>query len=171
VKRNTSNTSNTRASRAISEKTVNRGRHEYQCSVCSHGERKEIEEAFVNWLAPGRIAKRYGVSRDAIYRHAHALSLMELRQRNVRAALEKIIERACEVKANAAAVVSAVSAYARINSRGELIERTQSVNLNQLFNQMTVAELEAYAKTGALPEWIERTLAAIGSEGREEVRH
>ena len=163
--------SKTKARRVMSEKTVSRGRHEYQCSVCSHAERKEIEEAFVNWFAPGRIAKRYGVSRDAIYRHAHALSLMELRRRNVRAALEKIIEHACDVKTNAAAVVSAVSAYARINLRGELVERTQSVNLNQLFNKMTAAELEAYAKTGALPEWFERTLAATGIEGRDEVRH
>lgn len=154
---------------AIGEKTVNRGRHEHQCSVCSHDKRQEIEEAFVNWLAPGRIAKKYGISRDAIYRHAHALKLMEVRRRNVRAALEKIIERACDVKTNAAAVVSAVSAYARLNSRGELVERTQSVNLNQLFNKMTAAELEAYAQTGALPEWFERTLAATGSEGREEV--
>lgn len=135
--------SKTKARQVISEKIVSRGRHEYQCSVCAHAERKESEEAFVNWFAPGRIAKRYGVSRDAIYRHAHALNLMELRRRNVRAALEKIIEHACDVKTNAAAVVSAVSAYARINSRGELVERTQSVNLNQLFNKMTAAELEA----------------------------
>jgi hypothetical protein len=37
----------------------------------------------------------------------------------VRAALERIIEIAGEVEVNAAGVVSAVSAYARINNRGE----------------------------------------------------
>jgi hypothetical protein len=48
----------------------------------------------------------------SVYRHAHALGLFPKRQRNVRAALEKIIEHAGEVEVNASAVVSAMSAYA-----------------------------------------------------------
>jgi hypothetical protein len=63
-----------------------------------------------------------------------------------------------------ARLVAAVTAYARINSRGELIERTQTVNLNQLFNRMTKAELDNYAKTGALPDWFEETLSATGAD-------
>jgi hypothetical protein len=35
-----------------------------------------------------------------------------------------------QLEVNAAAVVSAVTAYARINARGELIERTETINLN-----------------------------------------
>ena len=139
-------------------------RHEQRCSVCLHADRVEIDADFVNWTGPGRIAKKYHISRDALYRHAHATNLMERRQRNVRQALEKIIERADAVKANASAVVAAVTAYARINSRGKLIERTQTVNLNQLFNRMTKAELEDYAKTGALPEWFELSLSATGAD-------
>jgi hypothetical protein len=165
MKRNARKTNGKHPQR-ISEKTVSRGRHEYQCSVCSHAKRAEIEEAFVGWVGPARIAKKYGVSRDAIYRHAHAFSLMEPRRRNVRAALEKIIERACEVKVNAAAVVSAITAYARINARGELVERTHSVNLNQLFKRMSAAELEAYAKDGVLPEWFEATVGATHTDSR-----
>ena len=74
--------------------------------------RAEIEEDFLNWVGPGRIARRYRISRDAIYRHAHAVRLMERRQRNIRAALERIIEHADKVKPNASAVVSAATAYA-----------------------------------------------------------
>jgi hypothetical protein len=55
----------------------------------------------------------YAVSRDSIYRHAHALGLMEKRRRNVRAALEKIIEKAGDVEVSATAVVSAVAAYCK----------------------------------------------------------
>jgi hypothetical protein len=77
-----------------------------------------------------KLAAEYLISRDAIYRHAHALGLMEKRRRNLRAALEKIIEEAGEVKVNAAAVVSAVSALARINSQGQWVERTETVSLN-----------------------------------------
>ena len=107
------------------ENPVSRGRHEYQCRICAHIQRADIEEAFVNWVSSARIAKQYDVSRDAIYRHAHALGLMGQRRRNIRAALERIIEKAGEVQVNATAVVSAASAYARINSRGEWVERTE----------------------------------------------
>jgi hypothetical protein len=55
------------------------------------------------------MGKQYGLSRDSIYRHAHALGLMDKRRRNVRAALEKIIEKAGDVEVSATAVVSAVS--------------------------------------------------------------
>jgi len=48
-----------------------------------------------------KLAAEYLISRDAIYRHAHALGLMEKRRRNLRAALEKIIEEAGEVEVNA----------------------------------------------------------------------
>ena len=73
----------------------------------------------MNWAGANRIATAYGVSRDGVYQHAHALDLFRKRQRNIRAALEKIIEKAGEVDVNAAAVVSAVAASARINGRGE----------------------------------------------------
>jgi hypothetical protein len=139
-------------------------RHDQRCSVCLHADRVEIDADFVNWTGPGRIAKKYHISRDALYRHAHATNLMERRQRNVRQALEKIIEYADQVKPNAAAVIAAAAAYSRLNSRGELIERTQTVNLNQLFNRMTKAELDNYAKTGALPDWFEETLSATGAD-------
>jgi hypothetical protein len=62
---------------------ANKGRHEYHCKICAHAERQDIEEAFINWTSPGRIAKQYGFSRDSVYRHAHALGLMERRRRNV----------------------------------------------------------------------------------------
>src|SRR5262249_17581079 len=43
-------------------------------------------EAFVNWGKPSRLATKYSLSRDSIYRHAHALGLIDKRRRNVRAA-------------------------------------------------------------------------------------
>jgi hypothetical protein len=57
-------------------------RHEYHCTICSHAKREEVERAFLNWTSPSRISKQYSVSRDSIYRHAHALGLMEKRRRN-----------------------------------------------------------------------------------------
>ena len=149
------------------DKRPSRGRHETQCGVCKHTRRAEIETEWINWAPTSRLARRYGVSRDALYRHAHALGLFAKRQRNVRAALERIIEGAGEVEVNAAAVVSAVRAYASINSLGQWVERSEQINLNQLFDRMTREELEAYASDGTLPAWFTRTVGATASHGQE----
>jgi hypothetical protein len=109
---------------------------------------------------PVKIASEYSVSRDSVYRHANAFGLMEKRRRNVRIALERIIEKAGDVEVNAAAVVSAISAYARINSRGEWVERNETVNLNALFERMSEEEMDRYAKNGTLPAWFEATVGA-----------
>ena len=135
-------------------KPANLGRHAAECKICSHPQREEIERDFIGWRSPAGIAKDYKLrNRASVYRHAHALDLFPKRQRNVRAALEKLIERAGEVEVNAAAVVSAVSAYARINAAGQWVERSEHVDLNQLFGRMTADELEEYAREGNLPGW------------------
>ena len=146
---------------ASSRKLVSVGRHEHGCKICSHKQRHEVERDFINWKSPALIAKEYGLKdRSSVYRHAHALDLFTKRQRNVRAALERIIERAYDVEVNAAAVVSAVRTYASINSLGQWVERSEQVNLNELFERMTREELEAYARNATLPEWFARTLGA-----------
>ena len=142
---------------------ISQSRHEAQCTVCQHKDRSEIEQEFLNWCSPSKIAKGHGITRDALYRHAHALGLMEKRSRNVRAALERLIEHADVVKPNASAIVSAVATYARINARGQWIERTEQINLNDLFDRMSREELEHDATDGTLPVWFEQ---AIGSTKR-----
>ena len=138
-------------------------RHAQQCSLCKHAQRKEIESAFVGWQSPARIAAEYGLSdRATIYRHAHALNLFEQRRRNVRAALEKLIERAGEVEVTASAVVAAVSAYSKINADGAWIDRTETVDIHALFARMSNPELEEYAKTGNLPAWFRMAAGATG---------
>jgi hypothetical protein len=143
---------------------VNLGRHEAECRICSHERREEIERDFISWRSPAAIAKEYGLKdRSTVYRHAHALNLGPNRQRNVRAALERIIEHAGEVEVNAAAVVSAVGVYARINGSGQLVERSERIDLNQLFERMTATELEAYARDGCLPEWFTNIVGPIAT--------
>ena len=145
---------------------VSRGRHEHQCRICRHTRRPDIEEAFVAWVSPARIAKKFGISRDGLYRHAHVFGLMDKRRRNVRAALERIIERAGEVNATAAAVVAAIQAYSKINAAGQWVDRSEHVNLNELFDRMTRGEMEAYAKEGTLPAWFENAVGATDTDSR-----
>ena len=153
-------------------KPINPGRHEYHCTICSHSKREEIESAFLNWTGPSSISKLYSVSRDSIYRHTNALGLMDKRQRNVRTALEKIIEKAGDVEVSATAVVSAVAAYAKINANGQWIERSEHISLNELFDRMTPQEMENYAANGTVPTWFERTLGATptNSQGGSNVQ-
>jgi hypothetical protein len=117
---------------------------------------QEIEADFIAWRSPAAITTEYRLAdRSSVYRHAHALGLFAKRQRNVRAALEKIIERAGEVDVTASAVVAAVQAFSKINSAGRWIDRSEQVSLNDLFDRMTTQELEEYAQTGVLPRWFE----------------
>jgi hypothetical protein len=136
------------------------GRHRRTCSVCRHAKCAEIEADFIEWGSPTAITAEYKLSdRSSIYRHAHALGLFAKRQRNVRAALERIIEKAAEVDVTAASVVAAVQAYCKINSLGQWIDRSETVDLNELFGRMTGEELETYARDGTLPGWFTDTLA------------
>jgi hypothetical protein len=148
--------------------TVSLGRHKRNCSVCCHQQREEIESAFIAWRSPAAIAEEYGLAdRASVYRHAHAIGLFEKRRRNIRAALERIIEKAGEVDVTASAVVAAVQAYAKINAAGEWIDRTETVSMNDLFDRMRTQELEAYAQTGALPEWFRATVGATTGDSQE----
>jgi hypothetical protein len=149
---------------------VSLGRHKRTCSVCRHEQREEIESAFVGWRSPAAITEEYGLAdRASVYRHAHALGLFEKRRRNIRAALERIIEKAGDVDLTASAVVSAVQAYAKINAAGEWIDRTETTSMNDLFDRMSTEELETYAQTGALPRWFSATVGATHGDSQKRI--
>ena len=152
-------------------KPVNRGRHELNCGICKHEERENIERDFVAWRSPIAIASEYRLSnRATVYRHAHAFGLFGKRQRNVRAALERIIEKTDDVEVNASAVVAAVVAYSKINAEGRFVERSERIDLNALFERMSKEELREYAETGKLPAWFEQTVgktATVGDSSEE----
>ena len=149
-------------------KQINIGRHRRGCTVCGHEKCTEIEADFIGWKSPATIAEEYDLAdRSSVYPHAHALGLFEKRKRNVRAALERIIEKAGEVEATASAVVGAVQAYSKINAQGQWVDQSQQVNLNELFDQMRKEELEEYAKSGSLPEWFSQTVGATATGSHE----
>jgi hypothetical protein len=150
------------------KKPANRGRHESGCKVCRHPKRQEIERDFITWQSPIVIAREYGLrNRASIYRHAHAFGLFEKRKRNVRAALERIIEQAGDVEATASAVVAAVQAYSKINAQGQWVDRSEHVNLNELFERMSKEELEHYAREGVLPGWFTQEAGATPLHSQE----
>lgn len=68
---------------------------------------------------------------------------------------------------NAAAVVGAVRTYASINARGQLVLRSETTSMNELFDRMTRKELDAYARDGTLPEWFTEAIGATDSDSQE----
>jgi hypothetical protein len=98
------------------------GPHTRRCNVCRHPHRKDIEQEFLRWRSPDRIAQDYKIpDHSSIYRHVHATGIFARRRRAVRAALEPIIECAQFVKVTASSLVKAVHAYTHINEHGEWV--------------------------------------------------
>lgn len=103
-------------------------RHRRKCTICKHPLRDAIEEAFLHWVSPKTIKDDYGLPDWwSLYRHAHATGLFAQRRRNVRFALENIIERSDEVDVTAAGLVRAVRAYASLTDSGEWVEPASRV--------------------------------------------
>jgi hypothetical protein len=152
----------------LEQASKSRNRHERDCKVCHHLHREQIERDWVAWGDTTRIAKQYQLSRDSIYRHAHALGLFAKRRRNIRQALERIIEKAETVPVSASSVVAAVQAYAKINTSGQWIERQERVDMNALFERMTREELDAYARDGKLPDWFVEAVGATNVDTSNE---
>jgi hypothetical protein len=146
----------------------NLGRHESGCGICGHLQREEIENEFISWKSPAKIAADYKLrDRSTVYRHAHALDLFSRRSRNIRAALERIIEKVDTVEVNGGAVVQAIIAFAKINAAGKFVERNEMVRLGDLFERMSRPELEAYAREGAVPKWFKEEMGATQKHGPE----
>jgi hypothetical protein len=149
-------------------KLTSQERHARDCRVCNHPQREEIEREFTSWGDVSDLAKKRKLSRNSLYRHAEMMGLYQQRRRNIRAALERIIEKASSVEVTAAAVVSAIQAYAKINANGEWVERIEHVDLKAVFDRMTSQEMLAYATTGTLPAWAGEFLGATRAEAAME---
>ncbi len=136
-----------------------------RCTVCDHPERHSIEEALVTGAPYRSVAKRFGLSESAVYRHkaehlpAHLLKAKEVEEvaqagdlleqvRNLQAHALDILERA-EKTGDLRTALAAIS-QARGNLEllgklaGELDERPV-VNLN------------------VSPEWLELRAVIVGA--------
>ena len=63
--------------------------------------------------------------------------------------------------------LGAVQAYSKINTTGQWVDRSEHVNLNELFDRMTTEQMERYAKDGTLPPWFEAIVGRTSDRGQE----
>jgi hypothetical protein len=162
---------------------VSLSHHERHCKVCRHAERDAIEQEFLDWRDPYDIAEEFGLAdRSSIYRHAHATGLFPLRRRNMRAALENLIERNDQVEVGATAIIRAVRACTRINDDGQWVEPPNRVVVTR-----TIATEDAVAASNLPPAdgdalkdypprpdreaFLKRYLPATGPHSKSESKH
>jgi hypothetical protein len=99
---------------------ANQARHARKCTVCHHPDREFIDQDYLRWLSPKKIAHEYKISHHSVvYRHADATGLRAQRRASLRATLENFIEQAESVRATAGSVVAAVRLYSQINDQGQ----------------------------------------------------
>ncbi len=97
-------------------------RHERKCLVCHHPERETIEDMFVHWHQPPRMAHDYDLPLRSLYRHAHATGLLAARRRNLRCVLDHILERATSIHVTSDSIVRAVRAYTCLTDDNKWVE-------------------------------------------------
>jgi hypothetical protein len=156
-------------------RSVNLGRHESQCSICQHPQRELIEERFLSWESPEKIAREHSLSRYALYRHAHACGLFSKRIQNVSRPLERIIEQS-NVRIEKwpppshSETISAIKLLTKLNHEQEQTKSRQDLDVKALLGRMTKEERAAFAQDGALPDWLLGTQATtpVHSPGFEK---
>jgi hypothetical protein len=87
------------------------GRHERKCVICHHPDREAIEEEFLNWHSPFKTAIHHNVAARTLYRHALAVGLTRRRRGNMRAVLDRLLDRADGATVTGDSIIRALRAY------------------------------------------------------------
>jgi hypothetical protein len=136
-----------------------------RCTVCDHPERRGIDEALVTGAPYRSVAKRFGLSESAVYRHktehlpAHLLKAKEVEEvaqadelleqvRNLQAHALQILERA----ENAGDLRTALAAISQARGNLELLGK-----LAGELDERPVVNLNVS------PEWLELRTVIVGA--------
>jgi hypothetical protein len=102
-------------------------RHSRKCKICHHPDRELIEQDYLDWLNPYRVAEHHGLPARALYRHFHAVGLASERRENLRLVLDRIIERGAETAVTGDVIIRAIRAQCCLTDRNEWIEPARHV--------------------------------------------
>jgi hypothetical protein len=103
-------------------------RHTRNCAICRSAHRQEIENAFLHWVSPHDIFDEYDLpSRMTVYSHAHATGLYEYRRRNLRSALDRLIEQADSASVSGDCVIRAIRAQSHLGDDGRWTDPVRHV--------------------------------------------
>src|SRR5277367_141189 len=101
-------------SQSASAPNSSEDRHSRKCTICTHPDREDIDQAFLHWSRSERIVRAYNLaSLSALYRHARACGLWTLRRIKIRRTLDRRIEQAGQCNPSGNAVIRAIEMYCR----------------------------------------------------------
>ena len=126
---------------------VNPERHSRKCSICNSEKREEIDSAYLHWLSPHYLTLQYTEIHDrmTLYRHVHATGLYEYRRRNLRSALDRLLENAEGARVTGDCVLRAIRAYSHLNEEGRWTEPTHNVVISHRHIDLPPSEEEKTA--------------------------
>jgi hypothetical protein len=125
-----------KASRAVSrrkqmEMKAALERHSRKCIICHHPEREAIEEEFLHWRAPWKLAEDYNLADyRTIYRHARAAGILLKRRENLHSGLDAFVEAVDDVKFTGDTILRAMRAYSCIDRHGRWTEIPTQVHIS-----------------------------------------
>ena len=115
-------------SQSASAPNSSEDRHSRKCTICNHPDREDIDQAFLHWSRSERFVRDYNLaSLSALYRHAHACGLWNLRRIKIRRALDRLIEQAGECKPSGNAVIRAIEMSCRFDQEDHYVEPKKKV--------------------------------------------
>lgn len=130
-------------------------RHSRKCQICRHPDRELIEDLYIHWHSANSILDFINSASDddadpdlnennitwpAIYRHAYALGLDEIRRRNLRFAFELLIEQAGDITPTSASIISAARIYSCISDDGRWSDPPKHVIVTNIIQRETTGE-------------------------------
>ena len=106
-------------------------RHSRKCLICHHPEREAIEEEFLHWRAPWKLAEDYNLADyRTLYRHARAAGLLLQRRENLHSGLDAFVEAVDDVKFTGDTILRAMRAYSCIDRHGRWTEIPTRVSIS-----------------------------------------
>ena len=122
----------------------------------------------MNWTYPTYYECEFGISRDALYRHAHALDLFNKRRDNVCSALDKLIEKVDLIDVNGPVILSAIKLLAKLHSERHRVDKAPVTDAGKLPKHKSPAEGEIVAEGGSLAESVSGVEAATPDDRQNE---
>jgi hypothetical protein len=102
-------------------------RHRRKCQICNHPDREAIEEEYLDWFAPWRIAKAYDIPVRPLYRHFRAMGLPCRRRENLQGVVDHILQWASEAECTGDTVLRAVRVATCLTPDNKWIEPATNV--------------------------------------------
>jgi transposase-like protein len=136
-----------------------------RCTVCDHPERHSVDEALVNGTPYRSVAKRFGVSESAVYRHktehlpAHLLKAREVEEV---AKADDLLEQVGHLQAHALDILERAEKAGDLRTALAAISQARE-NLELLGKLAGELDERPVVNLNVSPEWLDLRAVIVGA--------